>query len=273
MEPNKFIQTELTSISPLLATMLKVNVFTVPANYFESIEITILNKLNDAQVPQGYFNNVSTHIIAKIKNMEQLHVTEVEAMPALLEAVQHINVFKVPTNYFDEFYIAIEQKINKNIDGISNVLKEINKKNTLSIPTDYFENLSKKIITKATILPAKVIKINALKIWHKCAIAAIFTGIITFGIVKINNNNKQQIILEASIETGKNMDDKKFNETLNNLSEEDIAQYLAKTSTDADVASISTSIEENTVPAKDDYLQDENTLENFLNDIEPIHSN
>jgi hypothetical protein len=271
MEPNKFIQTELASISPILANMLKVNVFTIPTNYFEGIETTIIHKLNNTQVPLGYFNNVSTHIIAKIKNMEQLHATELEPMPALLTAVQHINVFKVPANYFDELPITVEQKINNNIDTIFEVLKEVNKNNTLLIPAHYFENLPQKIIAKATSTPTKIIKISAVKHWYKYAAAAIFTGILSFGIIKFNAPNKQPI-LEASIETGKNMDDNKFNETLNNLNAEDIAQYLAKTSTDADITSISTSIEENNVPAKDDYLQDENTLENFLNDIEPIHS-
>ena len=64
------------------------------------------------------------------------------------------------------------------------------------------------------------------------------------------------------------MDDQKFDETLNNLSEEDIANYLQKNGTDADLALLTSSIDERIVPTEEDYLLDDKTLEKFLQEID-----
>lgn len=272
MEPNNAIYNELASISSLLASMPTINVYTVPANYFENNETAIVKALNATQPPTGYFDRLAPNIIAKIKLNEQLPLNTPHSIPSILTAIQHINVFKVPNQYFSTLPTVILQKIVTLVDATFEVLKNTHKKNTLSTPTNYFENLSGQIIVKAKSSNAVVIKNTTFKKWYKYAAAAILTAIVSFSILKFTANTKQQPILEASIETGKNMDDKKFNEAINNLNEDDIAQYLANTSTDADVAIIATSIDENNVPAKDDYLIDEKTLEKFLTDIEPTNA-
>ena len=63
------------------------------------------------------------------------------------------------------------------------------------------------------------------------------------------------------------MNDTQFNDALNNLSQDDIANYLEKNGNDDDVAALSSSIDENTLPSQDDYLSDDKTLDNYLNDI------
>ena len=70
MEKKNEILNELQSISPLIAAIGKVNVFTVPEGYFNSISDTVMLSLNEnfsavptlvnkEDVPDGYFENLS----------------------------------------------------------------------------------------------------------------------------------------------------------------------------------------------------------------------
>jgi hypothetical protein len=50
------------------------------------------------------------------------------------------------------------------------------------------------------------------------------------------------------------------------LSDEEIIKYLEKTATDLDSEILTTSIDANELPAPNEYLLDENTLDSYLNE-------
>ena len=60
------------------------------------------------------------------------------------------------------------------------------------------------------------------------------------------------------------MNEKQFDQTLNTLSDDDIANYLDKNGSDADVAELSSNIDDNSLPNADQYLLDDKTLDNYL---------
>ena len=76
MEESNEILNELASVSPTLATIDKINVFTVPESYFDNLSQRIstsvfLNEYPRAQageVPHNYFDELSNNIILKSKN-------------------------------------------------------------------------------------------------------------------------------------------------------------------------------------------------------------
>jgi hypothetical protein len=273
MSQNTIIQ-ELLHISPTLANIPKVNVYTVDANYFATNEEKVLLAIKTdhaLEVPKDYFNQLATNILTKIKDTKDSGA-ELDTVPNFLTAIQHNNVYTVPKNYFDETVNSIQHNISS--QGISVQLAQVHNNSTLTIPEGYFKNLPYQILHKVgKNNTTKIVQLKPLNAWYKYAAAAIFISIVTIGIYQLSNkNNIHTQILEASIEKGKSMDDVKYTETLNNLTEEDIAAYLSKTSTEADVANISNSIEENNIPTETDFLTDEKTLENFLSDIQTTNS-
>ncbi|MGG9970521.1 hypothetical protein ACQ33O_01905 [Ferruginibacter sp. SUN002] len=238
METRTDILNELKAISPTLAAMEKVNVFEVPQRYFDQLSESVLASLNKelGDVPEKYFDHLADNILAKIKLQE---AAETDLSPAL-QSIRGINVFEVPQGYF--------------------------------------ENLSTEIVDKTvTIQPAKVISFGSRIV--KYAVAAALTGVVALGVYKYTNNNPTQpndIVsvakLDASIEKGKDMNDKQFNETLENLSADDIAKYLETNFNEKEIESLASNIEENSLPSQDDYFTDEKTLENYLEELDAVQT-
>ena len=76
------IYDELNNISPLLAGIEKINVFSIPDGYFDLLSIDILKELNTnipefrndkLTVPEGYFESLSTNILNKIRHIYIKH--------------------------------------------------------------------------------------------------------------------------------------------------------------------------------------------------------
>jgi hypothetical protein len=63
------------------------------------------------------------------------------------------------------------------------------------------------------------------------------------------------------------MGDAQFNATLDSLSTQEIASYLEKHNDEGDVASLTSSLDANSVPSQDDYIVDDKTLDNYLQEL------
>ncbi len=163
MENRIDILNELKELSPVIAGMEKVNVFTVPVGYFERLEEDILmgvrvetgglfNSITNPtsmQVPQGYFESLSDNILNKIKAQE---AEEAKELSPMLLNIQKVNVFTVPQGYFESLSSNILGKINKGetaaseLKELSPMLFSIQNKNVFTVPQGYFESLSDKIL-------------------------------------------------------------------------------------------------------------------------------
>jgi hypothetical protein len=252
------ILNELKELSPLLAGLEKVNVFTIPEGYFDSISTTVLvaakeekNKLplfsgqSVFDVPVGYFESLPENILAKIKEEKNTHVDELRELSAMLYSIQNENVYKVPKGYFDGLSASILQKVQPQSVKIISMRKR----------SDFF----------------------------KFAIAASVIGILAFGIYKIDKNFAGNIsatgsslsasLLDPSIQKGKNMGQVQFDEMLNSLSTQEIANYLKKHNDETDVAVLTSSLDANSVPSQDDYIVDDKTLDNYLQQLNSTTSN
>ena len=291
---NDNIQDELQELSPLLAGIKNINVFTTPAGYFNQLSVAVIDAISSSRyidtnttdnssvsVPEGYFENLAKNIIQKIKNQQPEIATETgDGMSGLLDNLSKENVFEIPVNYFNSLGVDILSKINATendtdkLKQIAPLLYRCTKENAGEIPAGYFDNLSATILKKiADKTPGKVIAMSGRFSFVKYAVAAIFIGAISMIVFNYydepaNINIHEYAALDSSVEKGKAMDDAKFNETLNSLSEEEIANYLQKTGTEADVALLSSSVDENSVPSQEEYLLNDKTLENFIIDVE-----
>ncbi|MBK7884520.1 MAG: hypothetical protein IPJ81_12595 [Chitinophagaceae bacterium] len=242
MENKNDILNELKTISPLLAGIEKINVFSIPEEYFKKLDTYIIeiakennflqhiNKQPVNEIPLGYFTNLSENILNKIKNQQtQNALEEIKTLSPTLYQLQPINVFKLPGTYFT--------------------------------------NLSNEILQKINVQPdTKVVTFRKYNGFLKYAIAAIFAGAMALGIFKftqpsaVGNTSLPQYVLDA--QKIKNID-----EELAKISETDIIKYLQDNGEDVDAALVSITIDEKNLPAEEDYLTDEKALDNYLDNL------
>ena len=248
MEEYTEILNELQSISPLIASLPKVNVLQVPDGYFTTLEQKILtsvllhqdDKKDGLRVPEGYFDTLSTRILDRIKNENTNEAEEeINSLSPILHSLKNKNVFTVPQNYFQNLSGKINSKLNRKEEG-------------------------------------KVIPIGTKKQWWKYAAAAVIVGTITITSLQIfNNNSNDNNSLTASSKIPEYIKlsfqyktPQELNQGIASLTDDEIANYLEKSGSIIDDELLTTGTNTDKMPSPYDYLTDENALNNYLNMID-----
>ena len=298
MKNSPEILKELMSISPLLAGMEKVNVLSVPEGYFNELHFRItnyailnntspaenINKRNLQEVPDGYFDTLSASILAKVKAIyPESAEEELRNLSPVLYNLKGENVFTVPTGYFDNLSDSIFSKAtaddSESTEGelrtLSPLLYCLKGENVFTVPIGYFDSFAENVTEKLMPVPAKVITMKKRTSWLKYAAAAIITGIITvtsFQLFKGSTHNSlaslpsyfkasYQYKTEAELDAG-----------IAKLDDADIAKYLEKNGNVLDNTLLTTNTDEGNLPSSTDYLNDENTLNEYLDKIDAQNS-
>jgi len=159
MEELTDIQKELTELSMLVAGIPKINIFTVPRGYFESIVPTLLTCLEEesglplqqtiieaSTVPAGYFDQLAGSILEKIQK-EQAGSSETSL---LLQQLRHQQMFTVPGGYFENLSAAVLQRIHEEnpreeFRYLSPLLESLQGVNVFQLPAGYFDQLDNKL--------------------------------------------------------------------------------------------------------------------------------
>lgn len=279
MENTTDILNELKELSPALAALEKVNVFTVPAGYFDQLTTCILMRVEDENelkvlspslfamekvnvftVPKGYFDHLTTDIMAGIET----------GIGSNTDAVIGATV---PEGYFESLPGTILNKIkametgdaSSEIRTLSPMLYSIQNENVFEVPQGYFQNLSSDILAK--IKPeAKVVKMSGRsRTFFKYAVAAVFTGVMALGVFKFSDR-PPLTELPDYVKIGIN-DIKDIDQELASISDAEIVKFLEEDGTDIKAAIVANSIDENELPSQEDYLLDEEALDKYLNSI------
>lgn len=239
MENRTDILNELKELSPTIAAMEKVNVFTVPQGYFDCLSADILMGIETengsgntvsptADVPAGYFDTLAGSILAKIKTPEtEDAVTEIRALSPMLYSIQNEHVFDVPMGYFEGFSETVLNTVNP---------------------------------------PVKVVSMKRrTSTFFKYAVAAAFTGVMALGVFKFTDNSTEKIELPDYVTAGLQVQD--VDQELAKIADADIVNFLEANGTDVKTAMVAGSIDENELPSQEDYLLDEKALDKYLNTI------
>ncbi len=239
MENNNNILNELQELSPTMAAIKKVNVFTVPDGYFEHLSAGILMGIklengidigaidsSTAGVPVGYFDSLAGSILTKIKDQESEDAaTELKALSPMLYSIQNENVFEVPQGYF--------------------------------------ENLSEDVLSKVKPEPKVVTMPSRSRTFFKYAVAAAITGVMALGVFKFTANEKME--LPNYVKFGLQVND--VDQELAKISDTEILKYLEAGGTDVKASFVANSTDNNELPSQEDYLLDEEALDKYLNSI------
>lgn len=231
---------ELKELSPLIAGMEKLNVFSVPEGYFEYLSTDILSGIENekglknitssldvnTEVPHRYFDTLAANILHKIKAQEfDDALTELRVLSPMLYSIQNENVFEIPKGYF--------------------------------------ENLSEAVLN--TVNPqTKVVSMKRHTTFFKYAVAVAFTGLVALSVFKFTATDKK-VVLPDYVTAGLKVQD--VDQELAKISDDDIVKYLEANGTDVKTAMVANSIDENELPSQEDYLLDEKALDKYLNSI------
>lgn len=247
MKESTEILNELKAISPALAAMEKVNVFSVPEGYFIGLDNKIATtvflqqgkKTDFQKVPEGYFDSLSSKILSKIKEEEESAEGEIKSISPALHYLKEENVFEIPEGYFD--------------------------------------NLSSKILSRIKSENTKVISLNSSRKWWKYAAAAVVAGIITIFSYQLFNtqnpgSNQTSIIASAGMPEYLQLASQyktvaQINQGIASLSDDEIASYLERNTTILDDEALIKNTDTKELPTADDYLIDDNALNNYLQKI------
>lgn len=123
MKTREEILKELKAFAPKLASLEKVNVSSVPENYFVNFKSTIIEKAklsgvteelsaitpelakiekrNTVKVPVGYFTSLPNDLLQQIRKEEV--AVELKQIAPVLSQVEKENAFEVSANYFKGF--------------------------------------------------------------------------------------------------------------------------------------------------------------------------
>ncbi len=247
MEKSIEILNELRTISPFLAKMEKLNVFSVPEGYFvnldEKIATTVFlqvdKKDNFQKVPEGYFDSLSSKILSRIQKEEENPDKEISSISPALHYLKEEEVFSVPEGYFDE--------------------------------------LSDRILNKIKSQNAKVVSFNSVKKWWKYAAAAVVAGIVTITSLQLFNSQNPKdgkdvatasadipayVQLASQYKTPKQVD-----QGIASLTDDEIAKYLEKNTTILDDETLIKNTDTKELPTPDDYLIDDHALDKYLKKI------
>lgn len=246
MYNNEDILNELNSISPALVSLQRLNVFTVPENYFENFSNALLVEINHRgpsllpveavnmmDVPAGYFDNLAENILAKIKAAQpQTVVEEIKELSLALSATGNDNVFSVPGRYFEDLPEIILSQVNK---------------------------------------PAKVVAMKPRSSFARYAAAAVVTGIMGLSLFSVFNKkssvNDTPLAASVIADAKKIMQTNSFDKVLETVSDDEIVGYLQNNGQDVKAALVAAAMDTKDLPSEDDYITNENTLNNFLEEL------
>jgi len=202
MENSNPILKELMEISPVVGTIGKRLLFTVPAGYFDSLAMQVLmrmaieeksgedpvlniNKEPVYEVPAGYFENLAGTVMNRIKADTANAKDELELLSPVLSKINKGNPFSSPEGYFtdisDNIIAGVKaiDFVNEELENLSPVMAGLKKKPVYEVPAGYFDANPAVILEKAKEqLPAKVVRIGFGKRVIRYAAAAVVTGIV-----------------------------------------------------------------------------------------------
>ena len=211
-----------------------------------------ISNRNVFSVPDGYFDVLSRDILLAV----------------LQPSIQFEDKSTIPAGYFDGLAGSIMDKIKAGMadDEESVLLKDHKNINVYRVPAGYFDTLASAIINKLH-QPAKVVVMQKRASFFRYAAAAVITGFIGLSVISIFDKKGETDSIRSSTDIAFN-----FDEALSSVTDADIVNYLQKDGQDVNAALVASVSDDKNLPDQVDYLTDENTLDNLLDQLKAVES-
>ncbi len=291
MYQQDYILNELKDLSPTLAAIPRINVFSVPDGYFDLLSTRLLIQARPGEtgevtaemktsVPDGYFENLAGNIMARIKREALSEVVlETHGVSSLVAEIGNQNMYKVPSGYFQNLSNSIlaqtsslrAGQVTAETAGISELVAGIGNQNVYHVPEEYFAELPGQVIAKLP-QPARIVTMKSRFTAFRYAAAAVVTGLIGLSILfLVNKSNGDKtnagqtaVLTEARQIINTNSFEKEFS----SVSDAAIVSFLESKGQDVEAALVASLTDEKNLPDADEYLINENTLDEVLKTLD-----
>lgn len=227
MKNRNNILEELKEVAPTLANLAQSDAYSVPENYFLSLQSKVLTKIKEEEawekavdpplsaqlqalkskkhfgLPEKYFASTTTHVLSTIRKAEITQ--ELQAIAPQLATLQKQNAFSVPQNYFSTLPKRIIAEINK-----------LNSEHSKTALPNFWDKLNAQV---------DIVLVAIFKPQLRVAYASIFAVCVAFWFV--NNTQPAELNPVASL-----------NSELNRISTTEISNYVAMHIDDYDEATL-----------------------------------
>lgn len=160
-------------------------------------QLAAQNPVNIYSVPAGYFDGLVAEVMKRIKALEADNAAdELAHLSPLLSSLTKQNPYTVPAGYFENLdgqlngIIHSEKELSSKEETatLSPLLAGLRNENPYQVPQGYFETLTAGI-PKENKPQAKVISFTSRK-WFRYAAAAVITGVVVLaGFLFLNNGS------------------------------------------------------------------------------------
>jgi len=127
-------------------------------------------------VPAGYFDGLASRVLSRINAMDTGSEDELATLAPLLSGLSRKMPYAVPTGYFEQ---TIETT---GAEEESSLLAAVSKQVPYTVPAGYFDNFSQQVVKRVK-PPAKLIPITGRK-WFRLAAAAVVAGFIALAAIQ-----------------------------------------------------------------------------------------
>ncbi len=283
MNERDYILTELKEISATVAALPRVNVYTVDAAYFNGVEAELIariaadnlyNTQNSFSVPDGYFEGLNNSIFDKIRATENNELLdEMSQLSTTIAGIGNANVYSVSPTYFlavsntilQSIYASESNEVLDEMNKLSPTVAGIGNKNVYTAPQGYFDVL-RFANTEAPVV--RMQKQTAVRSFFKYAVAAVVTGLLGISVYTFVNKPLKPDVQTAALmkQADEIIKNNSFDAMLETISDKDLEKYLTNNGEDVNAALVASTAEDVQLPNADDYLFDDKTLDNFLNE-------
>lgn len=245
MNRNSEILKELEAIAPALIPLQTRQVFFAPVGYFESFSAEVAEVLKYEHsdvlplpstvmsIPEGFFDGFANSVMQKIKMSEVSSAEEIKELSHALAATGNDNVFTVPSTYFRNFPDMVLSQVQK---------------------------------------PAKVVSMKPRSSFARYAAAAVITGILGISTFSLFNSRDEAVSLNttaiAMADAKQIIQTNSFDRVMETVSDEEIVGFLRSEGQDVEAALVASSIDSKELPAAEEYILNENTLDNYLKSLD-----
>lgn len=171
---------------------------------------------NVYQAPAGYFENLAGLVINRIREMETENAREEPALlPPGVNNLERITPYQVPPGYFDGLAKRLvemvqqeekEQTPQQELEYLSPLLSSLKKQTPYSVPEGYFDKLVNSATPAETPVRAKVVSINARRLFRYAAAAVVITFVTIGGFLFLNRNGNVDPNEKSYVWVKENMD-------------------------------------------------------------------
>jgi hypothetical protein len=247
MTHNNAILQELENLGPSLIPLQKIQVYSVPEGFFAGSSEQVLTRvrMENSQilpspvdvmsVPEGYFQHFADSVLKKIKTEGDISAAEeIKELSPALSAAGNDNVFTVPFSYFRDLPDQLAKHVNQ--------------------------------------APAKVVVMKTRSSFARYAAAAVITGLLGLTTFSLFNNKSENETVNATalamVDAKKIIQTNSFDRVMETVSDEEIVGFLQSEGQDVEAALVASSMDSKELPSADDYIINENTLNNYLKSLD-----